>query len=88
MTEPQYIQFIPQGSSTSGKTKIWSVTSKDDESDFLGWIKWYGAWRCYGFYPYMAICSDLELVFEKQCLRDIADFCEEQTNLHKEVLKK
>ena len=81
MTEPKYIKFVLSGTSASGKTKIWRITAKDDDSDFLGWIKWYGAWRCYGFFPYALLSSNL--VLEKQCLRDIADFCEEQTKLQK-----
>jgi hypothetical protein len=85
MNEPKYIQFIEHGVSPSGKTKIWQITSKDDFNDFLGWIKWDGAWRCYSFYPTSNV--DGGLVFEKQCLRDIADFCEKQTKLHKPKTK-
>jgi hypothetical protein len=77
--EKEYIKFTPTGLSKSGKTQIWKVTAKDDESDFLGWIKWYGAWRCYGFFPYLPVSAIGELVFEKRCLRDIADFCEGAT---------
>ena len=40
---------------------------------FLGGIKWWGGWRKYCFFPEQAT------IFEKDCLRDIADFCEAQT---------
>lgn len=49
------------------KTKIFCVRNR--ESDFiLGWIKWYGPFRQYSFFP----CSDT--VFEKTCLQDITNF--------------
>jgi hypothetical protein len=78
MNEPKHIRFSDSRPSKSGKTKIWLVVSKYDISDFLGEIRWFGRWRCYAFYPMPTT------VFEKTCLRDIANFCEEQTRLHKE----
>jgi hypothetical protein len=81
-SDPKYIKFIQSGLSASGKTKIWRVISKEDEHDFLGWVKWYSAWRCYALYPISNI--DGGLVFEKQCLHDIADFCEKETKNHME----
>lgn len=76
MSEPKYIQFVDAGYSSSGKTKVWDVATKEDSEDLLGQIKWFGSWRCYAFCPYD------KTVFEKTCLRDIANFCEEQTKLH------
>lgn len=77
MTEPKYIQFVFKGYSSSGKTKVWSVAIKEDEEDCIGEIRWYAHWRCYSFHPYE------KTVYEKTCLRDIANFCEKQTKLHK-----
>jgi len=65
----------------TGKTKIWEVMSKEQES-ILGVIKWYGPWRRYSFFPQ----SDTR--FEKTCLWDIADFCDEETKKHFEARKK
>jgi hypothetical protein len=77
MNEPKYIQFVDAGYSSSGKTKVWDVATKEDAEDLIGEIKWFGPWRCYAFYPFE------KTVFEKTCLRDIADFCEKQTKLKK-----
>ena len=83
MPEPKYIKFISDGTSTSGKTKVWRVTAKDDDSDFLGEVRWYGVWRCYGFFPFCGKIFQTVPVFEKQCLRDIADFLEDETKKQK-----
>ena len=74
--EPKYIKFRENGLSKSGKTKRWIVTAKDDATDMLGEIQWFGRWRCYVFYAFNAY-------FEWRCLRDIANFCEQQTKIHK-----
>jgi hypothetical protein len=73
LKEPKHIQFVFIGNSDSGKTKRWHVATKDDSEDLIGEIRWFGPWECYVLYPFG------RTVFEKQCLRDIADFCEEQT---------
>jgi hypothetical protein len=78
----RYIQFLDAGYSSSGKTKIWDVATKEDSEDLLGEVRWFGAWRCYSFHPYD------KTVFEKSCLRDIGDFCEEQTRIFKQNWRK
>lgn len=55
------------------KTRVWVVVATENEN-LLGVVKWFGQWRCYAFFP------EIQTVFEKKCLRDIADFCELQTN--------
>lgn len=67
--------------STTGKTTVWEVMNKE-RTAILGVIKWYGAWRRYSFFPHQ------NTIFEKTCLRDIADFCEEETQVHREALKR
>lgn len=62
------------GATPSGKTKIWNVLSDDGVA--LGVIRWFGRWRQYAFYPAS------NTVYERQCLRDLADFCEQQTRKH------
>lgn len=54
------------------KTRVWTVFAIENESP-LGVIKWFGRRRCYAFFP------ETQTVFERKCLRDIADFCEAQT---------
>ena len=84
MTEPKYIQFELSGNSPSGKTQIWKVKTKDELAELLGWVKWCGYWRCYAFYP---LSLTEGLVFEKTCLRDIADFLEEKTKNQRRLLE-
>ena len=72
-----YIRFV--SAEPKPKTKVWDVVKNtDDEFKItLGEVSWFGRWRCYAFFPH------LDTVFEKTCLRDIADFCEEQTKAHR-----
>jgi hypothetical protein len=72
-----WIRFEFNGQSASGKTKRWLVISTFEPHPVLGTIAWYASWRCYSFYP------KSDTVFEKACLRDIANFCEEETNAHR-----
>lgn len=76
MSDAKWIKFILSGSSESGKTKIWRVINKDNDQ-ILGRIKWFARWRKYSFFPLTGT------VYEKDCLRDIADFSEEETRKHK-----
>ncbi len=74
MTEPKYIYFRFEGYSKTGKTKHWKVYAKEDDT-LLGEIGFDAAWWSYDFYPAP------NMKFEKHCMRDIADFCEEQEKL-------
>jgi hypothetical protein len=76
MSELKYIQFVDAGYSSSGKTRVWEVATRDDAKDVIGEVRWFASWRCYAFYPYD------KTVFEKTCLRDIANFCEDSTSFH------
>lgn len=62
--------------STERKTKVWVITSKLGGVR-LGTVGWWSHWRKYVFTP-----ADRTL-YEEQCLRDLADFCEQMTNEHK-----
>ena len=70
--EPKFIRFEERGTSDSGKTRRWAVLTKDAGA-LLGFIAWYGPWRKYAFNP------EPKTVFERDCLRDIAAFSEQQT---------
>ena len=75
-----FIEFRAIGLSDSGKTTIWEVVPNGSGQKWvanLGLIKWFGRWRCYAFFP------RTETVFERKCLRDIADFCEARTMEHR-----
>jgi hypothetical protein len=62
-------------------TSMYSVSNKD-QGAVLGIIKWYGPFRQYSFIP------SSDCVFERTCLRDIANFCEWLTAEHKAGNKK
>lgn len=68
----KWIEFTQTATSPSGKTKVWSVHAKDGGPP-LGSVRWHGAWRRYSFFP------EPGTLFEKDCLRDIANFLETQT---------
>ena len=72
-----HIKFVP--APPKPKTKVWWVINKYDDGQ-LGWIGWFPRWRCYSFWV------KPDTVYEKTCLREIAQFCEDQTKQHKEML--
>ena len=76
MSEGKYIRFL-EALQVSPKTKRWHISPK--EGGIIGEVRWFGRWRQYSAY--------LNGIFEKTCLRDIANFCEEQTRLHYKELK-
>jgi hypothetical protein len=64
----KWIEFIElEELHTKKKTKTYKVVNKDNGS-FLGFVRWFGSFRQYSFFPSEGC------VFEKTCLRDIADF--------------
>lgn len=69
-----YIVFIPVEAPYEKKTRIWHVRPVGDAMISLGFIKWFGRWRCYAFYPQPGS------VFENHCLMDLAEFCKEKTD--------
>ena len=75
--EVKYIDFSRSRPSKSGKTRIWRVLAfhglQLDDPYSLGEIKWCGAWRRYAFAPLS------NTIYEQDCMRKIADFCEDQT---------
>lgn len=57
----------------SGKTTSWRIIA-NQSSDLLGFIRWYGPWRRYVFYP------NSDTLFDLSCLRDIASKIEQLMN--------
>lgn len=76
----KYIEFLKAAAQPKGgKTKRWFVYPKGQVwAEALGEVKWFGRWRCYGFFPAW------RTVYEKTCLRDLAEFCESETSKHKQ----
>lgn len=75
----RWIRFEFNGS--TGKTKWWLVLTNDAHPVKLGTVKWFGRWRQYGFFP------EPNTVYERQCLRDIADFCETKTQAQRDAAR-
>ncbi len=71
---------MPKKSAT-GKTKIWDVVTSEDDWT-IGTVKWDGRWRRYAFLVYS------ETIFEEECLREIASFCQDQTKKQRQQWQK
>lgn len=82
----KYIKFGRRVPSDSGKTMIWQVLAdgrmRSAPTYSLGEIRWHGAWRRYVFHPFSYT------IYEKDCLRKLADFCENQTKKLQATWKK
>lgn len=74
----EYIFFVWMP--TKLKTKVFEVRSKRSGS-LLGVIKFYGAWRCYVFYP------EAQTIFNAGCLKNIMDFSQLHTDQWRNGLK-
>jgi len=81
--EGQWIRFVDEGVPKNAKTHIFRIEAKTDFTEgvedlvILGTVKWFGRWRAYCFFP------GTNTVYEKTCLREIADFCQDMTTAHK-----
>ena len=62
------------------KTKQFAVSTKDGQP--LGEIRFFPRWRKYSFYPYS------QTIYEADCLRDIANFCQARTSDWREEVRK
>jgi hypothetical protein len=63
--ETRYLRFVEVFD--TGKTKVWDVVSRE-HGDTLGYIKWFGRWRQYCFFP------KFQTVWNKGCLTDLEQF--------------
>lgn len=72
----KYIAFEQEPQPAKAKTRRWTVVSRVGASA-LGQVAWFPRWRKYVFVPAAST------VFDQGCMRDIADFCENQTLAHK-----
>lgn len=68
---------------TGNKTSQWGVYTAD-EKIVLGAVRWHGAWKGYAF----VTGGSAVMLFEQKCLREIADFVENETKKHREQKKK
>ena len=70
----QLLEFTDAGASPSGLTRRWGVEGQGCIP--LGTVAWFSHWRKYVFSPLA------NTVYDSGCLREIADFCAEQTREH------
>jgi hypothetical protein len=80
-TEGTHIKFWKEPKDPKRKTDTYFVGNKGS-GEVLGAITWFSRWRKYSFYPYA------DMTFEETCLREIAEFIEQETRLHREAKKK
>jgi len=78
MEESKYLEFKIVGG--TGKTVTVNVLSKLHGFK-LGTVKWYSTWRQYCFFP------ATKTIFNRNCLREVADYVSELTNSHLENLE-
>lgn len=72
-----YLNFRDEGRVSPGsKTNLFTIISRHSGA-ILGHIKWFVPWRQY-------VCFPVNSVFDKICLREIADYCELVTNKYRE----
>lgn len=72
----EFLNFKNEGAVSPGSvTSRFAVMSRHSGA-LLGYVKWFVQWRQYCFFP-------VDAVFDKKCLREIAEFCETQTVEHR-----
>jgi hypothetical protein len=72
MNPDKYLRFVDVGASLTGKTRIWRVLNVANPMIELGTVKWQAHWRRYAF------CPAFLTVYDAGCLREIAEFIEQQ----------
>lgn len=71
MPESKYFTMERVPTKKKRKTSVWLCTNHD--GTLLGRVTWYAPWRRYVF-----DVVEEGLIFDTQCLRDIADFIDAQ----------
>ncbi len=76
--QSEHLNYRDRGILRKGaKTRVVEVMSRHTGAS-LGFVRWYSNWRQYSFYPAQAL-------FNKDCLREIADYCEHKNKQHREL---
>jgi hypothetical protein len=76
----KWIDFDLVDLPAKNKTKIWNIRTKDSH-DLIGVVRWHCPWRKY------CLFGITEVVYEQDCLRDIAEFIEQKTKEHHQKIK-
>lgn len=78
--EGDHLNFDDKGlANKAATTRRFAVTSQYNGS-LLGYVKFFAQWRQYTFFP-------LNCILNKDCMREVADYCVEQTAAHREKRK-
>lgn len=77
----EYFTVIQKEREKGKKTDVFELIGQDGMS-ILGYIKWWGAWRKYCFFP------QPYMVFDHKCLTAIAELTVLKTKLHLQSNKK
>ena len=67
----KHLYFVEAPALRRNKTQRWTVRSVRSGTQ-LGTIKWHAPWRQYCYF------DDINALYSRGCLRDIAEFLEEQ----------
>lgn len=79
MASNPWVLFENERHTKSRLTRIWDVNTR--EGNPLGDVRWFAAWRRYVFVPMGGT------LYEEDCLRTIAEFCERQTVLNRQIAR-
>ena len=71
----KWVRFYKLDRLPGRKTDIWAVAEINAGSDVpdLGQVRFYPRWRKFAFFPFE------NTLYEADCLRDIAEFCQKET---------
>ena len=75
-----HVQFIERDTEAKRITKVVGCFATNSTT-LLGIVKWWAHWRRYCFFP------ERYMLFDCNCLWDIADFVAGQTTAQKEIQK-
>jgi hypothetical protein len=70
--DKKWVTFIERPVKPGSTTKRWAAQGSGGPGDIIGDVRWHGPWRKYIFVAINALLAP-------SCLRQIAEFCDEQT---------
>jgi len=78
--DAKWIEFEYYVPKPGQKTSLWVIKTRPRVPGCglaIGLVKWHPAWRKYAFFPVV------DTVWEEDCLKEVAEFVEEETRKHK-----
>lgn len=80
MAVTTYLEFRTLPWDGTRRTHVWQVYQRAPGVGtvaLLGHVAWYSAWRQYAYMPMG------NTVYNEECLRAVAEFCDDMTKLHR-----